>query len=211
LNNSISSWTNAAKKPQFHGRKAGNYNGKLQGLADFGPEAGGRVVEQVLSPCQGVIMDYQVVQLDSRYSVGIEAIDEQHKQLISMCHILHLNHQKKDEISRDFFRNCVSSLVNFLQYHFFSEEQLLSRIAYPEFRTHQEEHKKAIEFLNRHLMYLGTSEEARIKESIPLFYTLLLNHITVCDRRYAAYVHTMNRYTPWHIKDSGLPPEMFLG
>lgn len=156
-------------------------------------------------------MDYHIVQLDSRYSVGIEVIDEQHKQLISMCSNLHLNHQKKDEVSQDFFRQCVSSLIHFLQYHFVVEEQLLSRITYPEFRDHQEEHKKAVDFLNRHLMYLGTGEEKRVKESMPLFQNLLLKHITVSDRRYATYVHTMNRHTPWHMKDSYLPTEMFLG
>jgi hemerythrin len=156
-------------------------------------------------------MEHQVVQLDSRYSVGIEFVDEQHKQLISMCNNLCLNQKRKDEISENFFRQCVSSLVSFLQYHFFAEEQLLSRIAYPEFHAHREEHSKAVDLLSRYLKYVGTDEEQQFKDSIPVFRTMLLEHITVSDRRYANYVHTLKYYTPWHVKDSYLPSDVYLG
>jgi hemerythrin len=156
-------------------------------------------------------MKYSVVQLDNCYSVGIESIDEQHKQLISMCNNLYLNSYKKDEISQNFFRQGISSLVSFLRYHLFVEEQLLSRIAFPEFHAHKEEHIKGVEFINRYLAYLGTDEEMRLKKSIPVIRDYILKHITVSDRTYANYIHTMNRYAPWHMKDTYLPTELFLG
>jgi hemerythrin len=156
-------------------------------------------------------MAYSVILLDNSYSVGIESIDEQHKQLIIMCNNLYLNSHKKDEISRNFFRQSVSSMVNFLRYHLFVEEQLLSRIAFPDFHKHKEEHSKAVELVNRYLAYLGTEEEERIKESIPAIRDYMLKHITVSDRGYANYIHTMNRYAPWHMKDTYLPTELFLG
>lgn len=154
--------------------------------------------------------EHHILHLDGRYSTGIESIDEQHTQLISMCNNLYLDHQKKGEFSRDFFRQCLSSVVNFLQYHFFVEEQLLSRIAYPEFRDHQEEHKQAADFLNRCLVYLDAGEEAWLRESVPLLRGRLLKHITVSDRRYASYIHAMNRHSPRYSKESRLPTEVFL-
>ncbi|MDR2136226.1 MAG: hemerythrin domain-containing protein [Treponema sp.] len=156
-------------------------------------------------------MKTSVIRLDNSYSVGIESIDEQHKQLISMCNNLYLNCCKKDDISRDFFRQGVASLVSFMRYHLFVEEQLLSRIAFPEFHDHKEEHRKAVEYVNGCLVYLDTGEEARFKKSIPKIRDCILRHITVSDRKYANYIHAMNRYAPWHIKDTYLPVELFLG
>ncbi|MDR1444789.1 MAG: hemerythrin domain-containing protein [Treponema sp.] len=156
-------------------------------------------------------MEYNVIQLDNYYSVGIESIDEQHKQLISMCNNLYLNSCKRDEISKNFFNQSISSLADFLKYHLFVEEQLLSRVAFPEFHSHKEEHSKAVEFINRYLAYLGTDEESQLKKEIPVIREYILKHITVSDRKYANYIHTMNRYTPWHMKDSYLPTEIFLG
>jgi hemerythrin len=156
-------------------------------------------------------MGYNVIQLDNYYSVGIESIDEQHKQLISMCNNLYLNSCKKDEMSRIFFSRSISSLIDFLKYHLFVEEQLLSRIAFPEFNAHKEEHSKAVDLVNRYLAYLGTDEELMLKKEIPRFREYILKHITVNDRKYANYIHAMNRHTPWHLKDSYLPTELFLG
>jgi hemerythrin len=160
---------------------------------------------------QGDNMTRGVIRFDNSYSVGIESIDEQHKQLITMCNNLCLSSHKKDEISQNFFRQSVSSMVNFLRYHLFVEEQLLSRIAFPDFSEHKEEHSRAIELINRHLAYLGTEEEDQIKNSIPMLRDYMLKHITVNDRGYANYIHTMNRYAPWHMKDTYLPTELFLG
>jgi hemerythrin len=156
-------------------------------------------------------MEYNVIRLDDRYLIGIESIDEQHKQLISMCNNLYLNSRKEDNISQNFFRSGVSGLVSFLQYHFFVEEQLLSRINYPEFQAHREEHRKGVDFITPYLMRLGTNDELHLKALIPEIRRKILQHITVSDRRYANYIHALNRYTPWHLKDSYLPPELFLG
>lgn len=156
-------------------------------------------------------MEYNVIRLDNSYSVGIESIDEQHKQLISMCNNLYLNSYKKDDVSQNFFRQGVSSLISFLRYHLFVEEQLLSRIAFPDFQKHKDEHSKAVEFINRGLVYLGTGEEVYLKKSVPLIRDRILRHIMESDRGYANYIHTMNRYAPWHMKDTYLPTELFLG
>jgi hemerythrin len=182
----------------------GHSQGRLHGAACEGRARTG-------SQKQGDGMEYNVIQLDNSYSVGIESIDEQHKQLISMCNNLYLNCYKKDEISQDFFRQGISSLISFMRYHLFVEEQLLSRIAFPEFHDHKEEHSNVIEFINRYLVYLGTDEEEQLKKSIPTIRDCILKHITVSDRKYANYIHTMNRYAPWHMKDSYLPTELFLG
>jgi hemerythrin-like metal-binding protein len=128
-----------------------------------------------------------------------------------MCNNLYLNSCKKDELSRDFFKQGVSSLVSFIRYHLFAEEQLLSRIAFPEFHSHQEEHRKAVEFINGCISCLESDDEAQLKKTIVVIRDCILKHITVSDRKYANYIHTMNRYAPWHMKDTYLPTELFLG
>ncbi|MDR1972468.1 MAG: hemerythrin domain-containing protein [Treponema sp.] len=154
-------------------------------------------------------MERRIIQWNERYSIGIESLDEQHKQLLTLCNNLYINGHKQDEFARDFFRQCVSVLVNFVQFHIFEEEQLLVRTGYPEYHSHKAEHSKAIALFSRHLAYLGTEDDVWIKESIPDLQRYIINHITVNDRDFAAYVHALNH--PRYTRETRIPTELFLG
>ncbi|MDR3247758.1 MAG: hypothetical protein LBT39_03140 [Treponema sp.] len=156
-------------------------------------------------------MGYHVVEWESRYSVGIESIDEQHKQIITVCNNLCLNCHREDENSREFFHQGMSGLIRFLQYHFLVEEQLLERIDFPELSFHKDEHLKAQGFFKRYLACLGTEDELPLKRSILLIQKQVIRHITEHDHKYANYIHAMHRHAPWYVRDGFLPTELFLG
>ncbi|MDR3249307.1 MAG: bacteriohemerythrin [Treponema sp.] len=156
-------------------------------------------------------MGYHVIEWNSHYSVGIESIDEQHKQIISMCNNLCLNCYKKESFFQDFFRQGLSGLFSFLRYHFTAEEQMLDSVNFPDILTHKEEHNRYVNFFNGYLSYLGTDDEKVLKESMPAIQDRLLTHISNYDHGYANYIHTLKRHGSWYLRDGHLPTEAFLG
>jgi hemerythrin-like metal-binding protein len=154
-------------------------------------------------------MEYRIFQWSDSYSMGIDSIDEQHKQLFSFCNNLWINSHRSDEFSRNFFYQCVSDMVNFMQYHIFEEERLFSRIGFPDSRAHKDEHSKAASFLSRCMVYMDAGEEVWFKNSIPDLQKKILTHVTVSDRRFANYIHSLNH--PRYQMGNRLPTELFLG
>jgi hemerythrin-like metal-binding protein len=156
-------------------------------------------------------MDYRVIEWKNRYSVGIESLDEQHKQIICMCNNLFLNSHKKDENSQEFFRQTVVGMTRFLQYHFLVEEDLLVRISFPDIFPHKEEHVRFSNFFDRYLACLGTADENSLKKTVPLILDQLLRHITDFDCKYGKFVYAMNQDNQKHLEEDRLPTEAFLG
>ena len=79
------------------------------------------------------------------FSVGVEEIDSQHKQLIKMVNEFYdnLNHE------REAFGRLLKSLVDYASYHFSTEEKYMDTFGYQDADIHKKEHeiftKKALD------------------------------------------------------------------
>ena len=71
------------------------------------------------------------------YSVDVPEIDEQHKRLFALVNDLH--HAMKTGKDKDLAR-IIDAVVDYTDYHFKAEEELLRSCAYPEFDEHKEMH-----------------------------------------------------------------------
>jgi hemerythrin len=81
------------------------------------------------------------------YSLGVPEIDSQHKKLVDQLNdtIKHCTGKKTDE--RLFFDNNMKKTIDFLEYHFETEEKILCKTGYENFNKHKTEHKKILEEL----------------------------------------------------------------
>ncbi|NUM42497.1 MAG: bacteriohemerythrin, partial [Leptospiraceae bacterium] len=78
---------------------------------------------------------------DESYSVGVDSIDLQHKNLFDMINNLHDNiHSIKNEPLA--IKTTLDELISYIQYHFLHEEELLKKNNFPEFQVHSIEHEK---------------------------------------------------------------------
>jgi hemerythrin len=76
---------------------------------------------------------------DESFSVGVEVLDHQHKQIVGI--INRLIDEPKEGFARDEVARILDDLTKFVHYHFKMEEQLLAEHGYPDLKTQQEEHK----------------------------------------------------------------------
>lgn len=75
---------------------------------------------------------------ESKFSVGIKEIDDQHKKLFDLINSLH--DAMKAGKGKDALGKVLIELVNYTVYHFGTEEKLFQKYAYPETTAHKKEH-----------------------------------------------------------------------
>lgn len=80
------------------------------------------------------------------FSVNIESIDKQHKELFKIGNMLYDILSLKDEIDRyDEIVTVLEKMKEYAVYHFSYEEKLMKENDYPEFEDHKKKHEEFME------------------------------------------------------------------
>jgi hemerythrin len=128
------------------------------------------------------------VEWEDRYSVGIPAIDRQHKELLNITNDLYNACQLGDEAAREHFMNVIHRAVEYVKFHFSAEEQIMERIKFPESAEHKKQHES---FVKRVLENVGEFESG--KKFVPNTFVRflkdwILTHIAMSDQKYHTYI-----------------------
>lgn len=117
------------------------------------------------------------------YSVGIPAIDTQHKELVRLINELHaamMLGKAKQALGKT-----LDDVVKYTQRHFADEERLMKTMQYTRFLQHKAEHAK----LTRQVLELqGRFHDAQLTLTLEVMRFLkdwLANHIAQHDHAYA--------------------------
>ena len=133
--------------------------------------------------------DNKIISWGEVYVVGIELIDDQHKELVSLINQLYQACLTGNEEVETMFKEAMSRMVAYVKFHFAAEQKLLTRIKYPNFNEHKKQHDTLVmEILN------AAKEYNEGKKFVPHNFvrTLkdwVLGHIAVADKSYAIYIH----------------------
>jgi hemerythrin len=132
--------------------------------------------------------DIIFVEWDERYSVGIPAIDRQHKELLNLTNELYNACQLGDTAARERFRTVIHRAVEYVKFHFSAEEQIMERIKFPAIIEHKKQHES---FVRRVLENVGEFESG--KQFVPNAFVRflkdwVLTHIAMSDQRYHEYI-----------------------
>ncbi|MCW8886672.1 MAG: bacteriohemerythrin [Motiliproteus sp.] len=120
------------------------------------------------------------------YSVGIEAIDNDHKKLLSL--INQLQTASTNYTGVDFERSALDELVNYTKYHFVREEKLLEENGYPGFEPHKKEHEAMVAEVMDKVSHYESNEDQTIDELLVYLKQWLINHISGTDQQYSSFL-----------------------
>jgi hemerythrin-like metal-binding protein len=91
----------------------------------------------------------ETIQWSDKYSVGVEDLDEQHRQIIGMLNRL-VSLPETGDTRSETVSEILTTMTHYALEHFKTEERLLKEYDYPNFEEHRREHvdyrKKAIDF-----------------------------------------------------------------
>lgn len=129
-----------------------------------------------------------LIEWKDSFSVGVKAIDDDHKKLISLVNELH------DGIlaghSREALGPVLDKLVSYTKTHFKREEDFFTRTRYPGTDAHKKEHdellQKAGELQQR---YKGGATSMLSLETMSFLKNWLSHHISGSDKAYQAHLN----------------------
>lgn len=121
------------------------------------------------------------------YLLGIEKIDEQHKELFNIAQEIYslmknqLITDKYDQINK-----LISKLKDYTVFHFSYEEKYMQSIGYRKFFSHKVEHDDFIEKINNvDLDKIDLDHEHYLIEILDFVVNWIAKHILETDRAYA--------------------------
>ena len=115
-------------------------------------------------------------------SVGVPALDDQHRSLIGLINMLEEKEQTGDAVSY-----VISELERYAREHFRDEEALMAAAGYPELESHRAEHRSFEEWLGSVKGAYAAGGETRyyIAENVNAYLKgWFTNHILIIDMEY---------------------------
>ena len=121
-------------------------------------------------------------------SVGVELIDDQHKQLIE--HINNLEKAVKQQQGPMEVSETLSFLIDYTDFHFSMEERNMATHGYPEFEAHKAKHDGFKAILGKmESEFRDDGPTPILAESIDtLLVNWLLKHIRIVDVEFGAFL-----------------------
>jgi len=127
---------------------------------------------------------------NEKMSVGVVALDNEHKTLLSMVNELYDAIQAGK--ANDVLSRVLEGLVAYTANHFRHEEDLFSRTNYPFAAQHKREHEDlARQVLEMQAKVNGGATGTLSLEALNFLKSWLINHIQGSDRRYGAHLNAI--------------------
>jgi len=126
-----------------------------------------------------------IIDWDTRFKLNISLIDRQHHKLVQLTNSLHNACLESPETANRSFIETVREAVNYVRFHFSTEEKLMRLIDFPGYTAHKKEHENFIKEVLTH-----TEKFNQTKFLVPNRFVLflkewILSHIAVCDKEMA--------------------------
>ena len=119
---------------------------------------------------------------DDKFSIGINEIDNQHKEIFKICRNLELLLQvpKGIDIKEDAIK-VLCSLREYVTFHFYTEENFMKSIHYARFLEHKNEHDN----FKKQVVKVDINNLINSKNDLEILlnnlYSFLLNHVLKSD------------------------------
>ena len=130
--------------------------------------------------------DKPFIQWDDGFSVGVPAMDEQHKRFLSILNELH-SAMKKGAGARA-IGGIVVELARYTDYHFKAEEDLMEKHGYPDLALQKEAHRRFVEQVAEIRKRCQGGDDSVIFEALTTVRDWLINHIRKMDKKYGQYM-----------------------
>jgi len=124
---------------------------------------------------------------EDKYSIGNSEIDEQHKKLLELINILDACINLPDVSKLSLYKDTLDKLVDYINFHFSSEEKYMREINYPEYEFHRKAHytfvKKVMQSVKYDFSEKDKDIEIKYRELLVFLKNWLVMHILIVDKK----------------------------
>jgi hemerythrin len=133
------------------------------------------------------------VEWDNNYSIGIPLVDNQHKRLIDVTNKLFMGCLRGDEEARRFFLKTIHEGVDYVKYHFTTEEKIMERINYPNLAVHRGQHQDFVRELVAEVQSFQGGKRFVPNMMVRYLRDWILTHIAVSDKQIGSYLMELKK------------------
>jgi hemerythrin len=121
------------------------------------------------------------------YSVGVTLIDEQHKGLIDLINNLfnHVTGNKAEE--QDYFQEVIQQAVQYVKFHFATEEKYMISIGFPGFTEHKKVHEQFVLTVITTIKDFNEGNKLTLENFANFLKDWVLSHIAKMDTQYSKF------------------------
>ena len=127
-------------------------------------------------------------QFDSRFLVGIDQIDGEHRRLFEIAGRVYDSLAASGDEALAAARAAVAELLDYTATHFASEEALMEAAGYPELEQHRQLHRRLISQARDMEMRTEFGERHVPLELSHFLYNWLVDHILANDRKFGEFI-----------------------
>ena len=127
----------------------------------------------------------QIIEWSDVLNLGIEEIDNQHKDLLGLVNEMHL--AIRDSRGREAVAKVLARLADYIKIHFAVEESLMRILGYPGYEGHKAQHEELIRSVLDLQRRVDTDKMAIGVELMHYLKTWLTRHIVESDRDYGRF------------------------
>jgi len=120
------------------------------------------------------------------FSTGIKKIDEEHKILVQLLNKLESSIASEDE--ERVIALVLRDLVDYVKFHFKSEEEVMKKINFPDLHRHKKLHKNLVHEVATILVDLKNGRDWSGQELIAFLQHWLMEHIIGEDLKIGQYL-----------------------
>jgi hemerythrin len=143
------------------------------------------------------------VEWNNRYLLGIPLIDNQHKRLLDMTNQLYAGCLMGEDKAKDFFKKTIHKAVEYVKYHFSTEEKIFLLLEYPGFAIHKKEHESFINKLIQNARDFEAGKPFVPNVFVRFLRDWILTHIAISDKLYADYIFDLKKQGRLKFKETG--------
>jgi hemerythrin-like metal-binding protein len=119
------------------------------------------------------------------FSVGVATLDRHHQHMAYL--INQLNCRNSDDLNSEEMANILSALVEYAEYHFQHEEELMAEVDYADLENHRQEHIHFCEVVAE-ICFGATLGVLTAKELFSYLTRWWRNHILLEDMKYKPHL-----------------------
>ena len=128
------------------------------------------------------------IEWDTRFKIGIPLIDKQHERLVQLTNNLYLACLDGRERAHEHFIETAKEVVNYINYHFTTEEKMMLLFEYPGYPDHRIEHQRFVKDVLAQIQSFSTQKNLAPNRFIQFLKEWILSHIAVNDKATAEYI-----------------------
>ena len=137
--------------------------------------------------------EYSLVSWDDSYATGILLIDNQHMELVRLTNELFDACRAGNTKAGSAFKDTMSCMVDYVRFHFSTEQELLERIHYPDYKLHKAQHEKLVKDILEAALKFSEGKSFVPNHFVRTLKEWVFGHIAVFDKNYALYVQDQKK------------------